>query len=90
MKSIIREMFYEKKGNCSSVKFNTKEHAEIINKIVAHENKLKINLATSIELFELYGKISDANSQLNCEIAASHYVEGFKFGVLLGLELMQD
>ena len=87
MKSIIKQMFYGKKGNCDNIK-PTKRYKKLLEIAIACEDDLKAKLNSSPKLLELYLKAIDAVEILNEETVTAHYIEGFKLGVLLGLELL--
>jgi len=89
MKSIIRHILYGKKGTLDSVR-STKEHDIYLDKVIEHDDELRAKLESNPELLTLYRKVNDSISKLNHESAAAHFAEGFKLGVLLGLELAQD
>jgi len=89
MKSTIRQMFFGERGNCNAVK-PSKEYKEILSELIINEHKLKKRLQTTPAVFKLYRKISDIVSRLSCESETTNFVEGFRFGVLLGIELVQD
>ena len=86
MKSIIKQILYGKKGNSDCIKF-TKEYYDCLDKAVTLENELKTKLESKPELFDFYLEVSDAVTALSAETAAAYYIEGFKLGVSLGLEL---
>jgi len=89
MKSVIRQMFLEEKGSCQSIN-PSENYNETRNEIIEYENKFKEWIKSNQELFELYSKISDTTTTLISETETTHYVEGFKLGILLGLELLKD
>ncbi|MCL2375239.1 MAG: hypothetical protein FWC82_01785 [Firmicutes bacterium] len=89
MKSTIKQMFLGEKGNYDNVKF-TEEYDAFLDKTVALEQEFKVKFESNPEIFKFYLKISNAVEKLNAEVTTANYVEGFKLGVLLGLELSRD
>jgi len=86
MKSVIREMLRGKTGSFERIK-NSPEYFELLDIAVKREAEFKAKLVKHNKLTELYSNASIAIDKLNCESEVSHYTEGFKFGLLLGLEV---
>jgi len=88
-KSPIRQMLYGQRRQMQTIK-TTEEYHKITEKLVENDDALREKLAGLPELLELYGKVKDSLGELNLEEAAAHYAEGFKFGLLIGLETAGD
>jgi len=89
MDSIIKQIFLGKKGNCENIKFH-KKYYDTLDEAITCEKDFQAKLESNNELSKLYLKVSDTYNENNSESAVAHFVEGFKIGILLGLELMQD
>jgi len=89
LNSVIRQMFFGEKGTCDSINF-TEDYYKFLDEVIEYDDELRNKLALMPKLFEAYRKASDAISKLNRESEIIHYTEGFKLGVLLGMELTHD
>jgi len=81
-------MLYGEKGNLESIQA-TDEYYQILNEVVLHDDKLRERLLSLPELSALYRKASENIDKLSRESEVTHYAEGFKLGILVGLELTQ-
>lgn len=88
-KSAIRQMFNSEKGTFESV-YMTAEHQKLLSEVVNFDDELRAKLSTKPELLKLYTKTNDTIEAMHCESEENHYVEGFKFGLLMGLEIATE
>ena len=89
MESAIRQMFFGNVGQKRLTK-TTAEESELLKEVVRHETILREKLVDLPELLNLYDELSDSLDTLHSEELIEHYVEGFKFGLLVGLEIKYD
>ena len=85
MKSAIREMYYGNRGQQDSIKM-TKKYHKIMEETVKNEKILREKLTVYPELLS-YDAIDNSIGTASSEETAFSYVEGFKFGLLMGLEV---
>ncbi len=83
-KSAILQMFYGERGNVNLIKTD-KEHKESSGKVSDYYKELSEKLK-STELSQLFQKFCDAYDGLSAAESTAFYVEGFKFGLLIGIE----
>ena len=86
-KSIIRQLFNGQRGMANLMKMTDEEHRLI--SIVSDTYDELINELTPKQK-ELHDKFIDARDGACCEEADTHYVEGFKLGLLIGIECMEE
>jgi len=89
MKSVIKQMLLGKIGNFEQIK-TSPEYLRVLDKTIKCEAEFKAKLAAHCEAVKLYKKVNTALNELICETEATHYAEGFKFGLLLGLEVAKE
>jgi hypothetical protein len=86
-KSVISDVFYGKIGNYQDIK-PTEETKQLTDKIIECDELLRKNL--SDELIVLYEKCISAIDEQNIEELRIHYVEGYKLGLLTGIEVCEE
>ncbi len=86
-KSIIKEVFYGNRGSSDSMRATDKELELIKNVLKAYEAMSK---TFTNEQKQLYEKFIDAKETAFCEEAENYYVEGFKLGLLMGIECTEE
>jgi len=89
MNSIIRQIFLGEKGNCDNIKYH-KKYYDTLDKAIICEKEFQAKIESNHELSKLYLKVSDTSNENNSESIIAHFAEGFKLGVLLGIELFSD
>lgn len=85
-KSAIKAMFYEGRGMSDGVRMSER-YKEIINKVVKSEEIFLDRIKDNRGAQEAYKELESQTQKLKCEEVASFYEEGFRFGVLLGLDI---
>lgn len=80
--SIILEMFYGKRSHSELIKLIPDEL-----KAQVEERKKTLKETLSKEQIRLYLNLLDAIDGLQYEIEETHYTEGFKFGLQMGMEI---
>lgn len=87
MKSAIEEMLFSNRGNLDSIK-NSEEGEKLLDEVVATDEALRAKLdPEQTELLKKFQQaIDDASFQDNIE----YYKEGFRFGFLLALDVLDE
>lgn len=87
--SAIMQMFYGRRGNADNIGC-TPEYTELLTAVSDAYDCLCKKLEPDTELWELFLKYKDALEEMHvCEVG-DHYAEGFKFGLLIGVEAGQS
>lgn len=86
-KSIIEEIFHGERGHYETIKesdeyWGLMDRAEEINK--------KLEGSFNEEQKELFNKLEIILTKLNNESILTHFTEGFKLGLALGIECMEE
>lgn len=84
-KSAILQMFYSHTGICDRIKMNGKELDNLVSGVNGAEGMLSEKLDT--ELAKLFSEYRERIESLRSEENALYYSEGFKFGLLMGMEV---
>ena len=83
--SAILEMYHANRGSHDKLKPTTQEKSKL-SEIVTLENELLKKL-NNPDLIKLYYDIDEASVELNILNNESAYVEGFRFGFLMALDV---
>ena len=86
--SAIMQMFFGQKGHCDKITCS-KEYIEYMGEFVRNEQKLKEQLSQYPDIESLYIRAKSAMENMYQEQANDYYAEGFKFGMLLGMEIIE-
>ncbi len=86
-KSVIKDIFYGKKGYREVIQPPQKD-MENLELICELEDKIKSKF--SPEQLDLHNKFVDAIEKNCCDEVDFYFVEGFKLGLLVGIEAMED
>lgn len=78
-------MFYGQRGDCEKVKC-APEYREYANKAESYYNELCKKLKDMPEALELLSNFNDWTERMHCVEIDGNYAEGFKFGLLIGVE----
>lgn len=84
-KSAIAQMYHHGRGSVESLTVS-KECADKLGEADEKYNKLKEKLSLQKDLWQLFKDFENAVSDVRAEECADSYAEGFKFGLLLGIE----
>lgn len=84
-KSAIAQMYHCGRGHVEKMEIS-RETSDILGDVDEKYNKLKDKLSSQEEIWQLFKDFEEALSSLRAEEAADSYAEGFKFGLLLGVE----
>ncbi len=85
--SAILEMYYGNRGSYDTLK-PTKEEKIKLNKICSIEKEFLTTLTSNKNAINLYKKLDDAVTELNALNIENSYVEGFRFGVLMAIDVL--
>ena len=86
--SAIMQMFFGYKGHCDKI-MCSKEYIDYMGEFVQKEQKLKEKLEEYPDLAVLYVQVKSTMENMYQEQANDYYAEGFKFGVRLGMEIIE-
>lgn len=89
MKSAIEQMCSGLRGTYESVQ-PTDKQSEIMSKVCETDNKLTELLKDDKEATELFNQFKDAIDEANSEECETFYKEGFRFGVLMGIDILNE
>ena len=64
----------------------TSEYSRLLEIVVKDDDEMRVKLAGVPELLKLYEKVQLSFDDLHCESVEMHYVEGFRCGLLFGIE----
>ena len=81
-------MFYLERGNCENIKLS-KEYEKILKEITELDENFINAIEKDSKLLEMYKEVSNKQDELCLEDCYLHYAEGFRFGVLMGLDIAE-
>ena len=84
-KTAILQMFYGQRGDCEKVKCSSK-YREYANNASQYYEKLREKLKDIPEGLDLLSNFYDWTERAHCAEIDANYAEGFKFGLLIGVE----
>ncbi len=84
--SAIRDMYEKRRGHYESVPHG-EEYDKCLEELVKCDDEMREALKENPKLLQLYKKTTDALDALSIVCEDEHYIEGFKFGVLMGLDI---
>ena len=85
-KSGIRAIFFGERGNIESIK-RSNEYNKIVKEVLELDNDFYSAIENDKKVLELYKKLSDKQDELCFEDSYLHFAEGFRLGVLIGLDV---
>lgn len=84
--SAIKDMYEKRRGHYESV-VHGEEYQKCLDKVIKCDDEMRGALKKNPKLLELYQKATRALDALSVAGEDDYYVEGFKFGVLMGLDI---
>ncbi len=81
----IRDVIYN--SNTSERIKQTKKYKELLDVVIEKEKIFTTELKKNDELIKMYHDFDFANGNFHCEECITYYEEGFRTGVLLGLNI---
>ena len=84
-KTAIAQMFYDARGFSQNLKLSieSRDKSDVVDE---KYHKLQDKLSGQEEIWKLFKDFENALLNLLSEESADYYAEGFKFGLLLGVE----
>lgn len=86
--SAIKDMFYGNRGRHDSFKIKNEEKS-VLNVIANYEELLLKKISKNPETLEIYNKLDNAISELSCIENERSYIEGFRFGFLMAIDIFE-
>ena len=83
----IREMFNGNRGRCDQIPM-TEKYRQLLAEAEESEEAFLSALGKKERLIELYKKAKEDLEEIWSSECDSYYCEGFRFGVLLGMDIM--
>ena len=83
--SAIKDMYYGNRGGHDTIKIENE--AVVLDDINECENLLLKKLSEKPEVLEIYKKLDNAIGELNCIENEHYYIEGFRFGFLMAMDI---
>ncbi|MBE7085291.1 MAG: hypothetical protein E7368_04470 [Clostridiales bacterium] len=87
--SPILQMYHGKRGTSDHI-LSSEEYARLLEIAEGYDNKFRKKIKDNDELLSLFDKVLDANADLSCESVDLHYVEGFRFGFLMAIDVLHE
>ncbi len=84
--SAIKEMYYGNRGPYDTIKIKNNETL-VLNVINESEELLLKKLSQKPEILEIYKKLDNAIGELNLIENEHYYIEGFRFGFLMAMDV---
>lgn len=84
----ILQMFYGKRGIHEFIR-PTAKHAKLVDNLIKSETALMEKLSAFPKLTALHKKFIEDLNEMFSEELNTHYVEGFRFGCLIGIDVMK-
>lgn len=88
-KSAILQMFDGERG-CHEFVKPSREYFDILNDASNLYDKMLEKLKNDPELLNLFKKFDDKMEMLNCQSNDEFYLEGFRFGAQVGIDIMTE
>ena len=84
--SAIKDMYYGNRGGLDTIKIKNEEML-VLDVINESEELLLKKLSQNPELLQIYKKLDDAIGELNLIENEQNYIEGFRFGFLMAMDV---
>lgn len=84
-RSPIMQMYYHERGNFEMIRCS-KEGARLAGIVDVNDRALEAKLEACPEILALYQKTNESLEDLHSESADNIFAEGFRFGLLMGLD----
>ncbi len=88
-KSAIMQMFYGERGSFDCIK-HSREYFDINDEVLQVESKINKYFKKDPNALELFKKYDEVVTKLDCKSCDDHFLEGFRFGVLLGIDVLNE
>ncbi|MBQ2740909.1 MAG: hypothetical protein IJF39_04765 [Clostridia bacterium] len=87
LKTPILRMYYGELISPDCVAVNTKEHEAFLDELVKTDEEIQKLLKRDDTVYALYKKAMDCLGGMMSEEVAVYYAEGFRAGILLGMDI---
>ena len=87
LKTPIMQMYYGELINPDCVAVNTKEHEGFLDELIKTDEEIQKLLKKDDTVYTLYKKAMDSLGGMMSEEIAVYYAEGFRAGILLGMDI---
>lgn len=87
--SAIQQMILGHRGNIESVKYG-KEHNKVFDKFCNKYEEFTQKYSDNPEIITLFNEVCDAADKEQAFAEEDLYIEGFRFGVLIGIDIMSE
>lgn len=84
--SAIQDMYCGRRGTNEYIK-NSQRYQEILTEYIEAMEELEGELKKFPKLLALYERAEALHGEMHAESLDTHYCEGFRFGVLMGLDI---
>ncbi len=84
--SAVKDMYEKRRGHYESVPHG-EEYEKCLDEVIKCDDEMQEALKKNPKLLQLYKKATDALDALSVVCGDDYYTEGFKFGVLMGLDI---
>ena len=88
MEKPIEKLYYARFCNLESIKANGKKYATLLDELEKADTKMQKLAEKDAVLLDLYKTAMNSLEGICGEEMLSHYVEAFRSGVLLGMDIM--
>ena len=88
-KSVIKDIFNGFRGHYETLRMTRTEEYQK-NTEIASDAYEELKKKLSPELFELHERLTEVSEKNACNELDFHFVEGFKLGLLIGIECMEE
>lgn len=87
--SAIEKIFLGESVGFDSVPL-TENYSKLMHKLLVRDEEFKKNAKNSPKLITLFDEYDNCYSDLCAEESKNYYIQGFKFGVLLGIDIASN
>ena len=87
LKTPILRMYYGELISPDCVSVNTKEHEAFLDELIKTDEEIQKLLKRDDTVYALYKKAMDCLGGMMSEEVAVYYAEGFRAGILLGMDI---
>ena len=84
--SAIKDMFYGNRSGFDSIRIKNEE-VSVLDVVNENEEFLLKELSLKPEILEIYKRLDNALGEFNLIENEHYYIEGFKFGFLLAMDI---
>ena len=88
-KSAILQMHHGLRGHFETITCSP-TYLKLLHEVAKNDEEIREKLAEFPDLLSLYEKTNSSIDALHSEALDNYYVEGFRFGCLIGLDILDD